>query len=232
MKKYALIFLFVLNGSVFANTQTLQQGIAAYHSGNFQVAKNIFQKLANDGNAEGLHMLASLYFQGHGVKKDIFKSIELFHAAAEKDYPAALANLGVIYQEGRFVEANKPLSFQYFFRAAKLGNKLAMFNTAQNYRKGQGVERNYKEAAFWYKVLAKRGDIFAQNEYGLLYAHGQGVPLDYVEAYAWISMSAESGNKQAIKNKAQLLSILNAKDKLRAIKLAEKYKSKYQRNGR
>ena len=67
----------------------------------------------------------------------------------------------------------------------------------------------------------------AQNEYGLLFAQGQGVPLDCVQAYAWIDMPASSGEPQALKNRAQLMQILDASALQRARKLAAEYASKY-----
>lgn len=219
--------LMILGGIALNSFAGIDEGIAAYHQGKFEIAYKEFSAASKSGDATGQHLLASLYYQGQGVKQDIQKSVDLFKKAANQNYLPSIANLGVMYMEGTGVEQSYSEAFNYYKKAAELGDLQSIFNVGQFYRKGAGVEQNNEKAAHWYRLAAERGSLGAQNEYGLLFAQGQGVPLDYIQAYAWINMPAEAGDGQAIKNRAQLLQILNEQDELKAKKLAAEYKSKY-----
>lgn len=89
------------------------------------------------------------------------------------------------------------------------------------------MPQSHEKAAHWYRKAAEAGSLAAQNEYGLLFAQGHGVPQDYVQAFAWIDMPANAGDPQAIKNRTQLLGILDAKGQAAARKLAAEYAAKY-----
>jgi tetratricopeptide (TPR) repeat protein len=79
---------------------SINEGIAAYNSGNYAVAFKEFNAAAKDGNAVGKHLLASLYYQGHGVERNLEKAVSLFKEAAEANYPPSLANLALMYSIG------------------------------------------------------------------------------------------------------------------------------------
>jgi TPR repeat protein len=52
------------------------------------------------GNVQAIHYLASLYFQGLGVPKNVEKAFNLFNQSAQKGYAPSLANLSIMYYEG------------------------------------------------------------------------------------------------------------------------------------
>jgi TPR repeat protein len=91
----------------------LDAGVKAYNQGDYKTATREFTAAAEARDPAGLHLLASLYYQGHGVAKDLPRAIELFTAAAEKGYRASQANLGLMYQTGNGVTRNieKAISF-------------------------------------------------------------------------------------------------------------------------
>lgn len=204
-----------------------EAGILAYNDGNYAEAFKQFDAAARTGDPAGQHLLASLYYQGHGVTQDVPKAVELFTAAAQAGFPPSLANLALMYASGDGVAQDIAQSLAYGRQAAEAGDGQSQFNLAQAYRKGDGVPQDYAEAAFWYKQAAEAGSLSAQNEYGLLYAQGQGVELDYVQAYAWIAMPAEAGSAQSIKNRDQLLEILTPSQQQAARALAAEYAAQY-----
>jgi len=205
----------------------INDGIAAYNSGNYAVAFKEFSAAANQGNAVGKHLLASLYYQGQGVERDLRKAVSLFKEAAAANYPPSLANLALMYSNGDGVPADQKVAFQYGHKAAEAGDVQSQFNLAQAYRKGSGVPQDYEKAASWYRKAAEAGMPQAQNEYGLLFAQGQGVPLDYVQAFAWIDMPASAGDPQSVKNRTQLLTILDTAQQNMARQLAAEYAKRY-----
>jgi len=205
MKRLAPIFLLSLTMHTYADLQT---GIAAYNSGDYETARKEFQAAADRSDPMGLHLMASLYYQGHGVDRDLSRAVELFTAAAEKGSRPSQANLGLMYQNGDGVERDMDKAISYFEAASKQGDLQSAFLLGQIYRKGDGVQADQTKAASYYRKAAEQGHVPAANEYGLLFAQGHGVKLDYVEAYGWIAYSAKAGNGQAAKNLAQLTEIL------------------------
>lgn len=221
MKSIAILIMISVNLLAGIN-----EGIDAYHKGDFKAAFTIFKSEA-EKNAAGKHLLASMYYQGYGVEKDINKALKLFEQAANENYRPSIANLGVMYAHGDGVKQDYKKAHSYYLKAAKLGDTQSAFNLGQFYRKGAGVEKNNEQAAHWYKIAAERGYLPAQNEYGLMFAQGHGVKLDYITAYAWINMPAEAGHVQATKNRKQLLELLSSEDKKKAQKLATEYVKKF-----
>ena len=204
-----------------------EAGILAYNDGNYAEAFKQFDAAARTGEPAGQHLLASLYYQGHGVTQDVPKAVELFTAAAQAGFPPSLANLALMYASGDGVAQDMAQSLAYGRQAAEAGDGQSQFNLAQAYRRGVDIAQDFEQAAYWYRMAAESGSLSAQNEYGLLYAQGQGVELDYVEAYAWIAMPAEAGDGQAIKNRDQLLEILTPAQLVEAQALAAEYASLY-----
>lgn len=226
MQKFIFLLGLIVSLPSFAS---LNDGIAAYNSGNYSKALKEFNASAKAGDPAGKHLLASLYYQGHGVERDLKKAVALFSEAAKTNYPPSLANLALMYSIGDGVPKDSKLAFEYGLRAAESGDIQSQFNLAQSYRNGVGVERDYLKASYWYRKAAEAGSLQAQNEYGLLFAQGHGVALDYIQAFAWIDMPASAGEPQSIKNRDQLLSILTSEQQQQARKLAALYSKKYGR---
>jgi TPR repeat protein len=225
MKRLSTLFFGIaMSLSVSAS---INEGIAAYNKGNYAVALKEFSAAANEGNAVGKHLLASLYYQGHGVDRDLTKAVALFKEAAAVNYLPSLANLALMYSTGDGVPVDQKVALQYGQRAADAGDLQSQFNLGQAYRQGSGVPRDDEKAAFWYRKAAEAGLPQAQNEYGLLFAQGHGMPLDFIQAFAWIDMPASAGDPQAQKNRAQLLTILDSSQQAQARKLATEYARQY-----
>lgn len=225
MRRTAIFLLGALMAT--AGHASVEVGIFAYNAGDHAAAFKEFSAAAESGDPAGIHLLASLYYQGHGVDKDLSKAVELFLKAADAGYPPSLANLALMYSSGDGVPQDMSKAIEFGRKAAEAGDLQSQFNLAQAYRKGAGVTQDLALAARWYKQAAEAGYAPAQNEYGLLFAQGQGVPLDYIQAYAWIDMPANAGNEWALKNRAQLLQILTPQQQEKARALAKEYAQQY-----
>src|SRR5271163_4306109 len=77
------------------NADRLEDGIAAYERGDFSAALQLFQPLAERGDASAQCNLGLMYEQGRGV------ALQWHRMAAEQRNPEAQFNLGVMYEEGR-----------------------------------------------------------------------------------------------------------------------------------
>src|SRR5665213_1835782 len=86
--------------SVFAGTAVagpLEDGEAAYQSGNFAAAFQLLNPLAAQGDAEAQYDLGCLYENGEGVPQDAAQAVAWFAAAAARGKTPAEAILGVMY---------------------------------------------------------------------------------------------------------------------------------------
>lgn len=193
----------------------INSGIEAYNKGNYSVAYAEFEIASKAGDAFGHHLLASLYYQGHGVEKSIPNAVALFERAASQGYAPSHANLGLMYHSGDGVELNSKKALFHYSEAAKTGDFQSSFNLGQIFRKGwHDVAPSYGKAASYYRFGAEYGHIPSVNEYALMFAQGQGVPNDFVESYAWMQYAAERGDPSAVKNLEQLVEILEDQGKL------------------
>lgn len=194
----------------------INSGIEAYSEGNYSVAYTEFKNTSESGDAFGHHLLASLYYQGHGVEKSIPMAVLLFERAASQGYAPSHANLGLMYHSGDGVELNSEKALFHYNEAAKTGDFQSSFNLGQIFRKGwHDVTPSYEKAASYYRFGAEYGHLPSVNEYALMFAQGQGVPNDFVESYAWMQYAAERGDPSAIKNLAQLVEALKKQGKLK-----------------
>lgn len=195
--------------SVVTAQAGIEDGIIAYNEGDYATAKKEFQAAADAEDPMGVHLLASLYFQGHGVKKDLKRAVELFTRAAEKGMRPAQTNLGIIYQSGgEGVERDILKSIEYFMAAGKQGDLQATYHLGQIFRKGDGVKQDYKKAIAYYQRAVQQGYLPAVHEYGIMCANGHGVERSLIEAYAWISYVAATGDKEAKENLAKVKAAL------------------------
>lgn len=206
---------------------SIDEGIRAYNKGDYTFSFIEFSAAAKRGEPVGKHLLASLYYQGHGVGRDLTKAVQLFREAADANYLPSIANLALMYSSGDGVPKDIKKGLEYGLKAAKAGDIQSQFNLGQAYRKGIDIQQDYSKAIYWYKLAAENGSLSAQNEYGLLFAQGLGMPIDYIQAFAWIDMPASEGNSQSIKNRDQLLQILSPMQQQDARELALEYAKKY-----
>lgn len=196
-------------------------GISAFNNGDYAAALDEFKKASDTGEAAGTHYLASMYYQGKGVKRDLDRAVQLFLQAATKDFVPSLANLGLMYHRGDGVKQDLEKALSFYRKAAQKGDLQSAFNLGQMYRKGEGVAADNTEALRYYRLAAERGYVPAANELGLMYVQGQGVKADYIEAYGWLEFASNSGDESAGKNLEQLKEILGEKGLDRAEARAE-----------
>ena len=98
-------------------------GYAAYKSGYYQRAMDLWLPLAEAGDARAQEFVGILHEEGHGVPKDVGKAIEWYELAAASGDMAAQYNLGRIYLEGKLVEQDVERAHELLRRAAEQGDE-------------------------------------------------------------------------------------------------------------
>lgn len=97
----------------------LQRGIDAMTQGDFKMALEIFEKMAQSGDPEALYRLGELYEEGHGVKQDYNEAARLYEQSAEKGHTNAQINLGSLYYSGNGLPQNFQEAAKWYRRAAE-----------------------------------------------------------------------------------------------------------------
>src|SRR5262245_57293994 len=79
----------------------LDEGVAAYTSGDYATALKEFRELADQGNPDGQYFLGFLYHNGFGVKANQAEALKWFEKAAEQGDGRSQYYAGIIYATGK-----------------------------------------------------------------------------------------------------------------------------------
>ncbi|MEI9902762.1 MAG: hypothetical protein WDN06_01345 [Asticcacaulis sp.] len=75
-----------------------QQAKAAYVANDFSKAAELYQRAADQGDAEAQsRSLGTMYYKGEGIPKDPAKAAQLLQKAADQGIAEAQSNLGAMY---------------------------------------------------------------------------------------------------------------------------------------
>ncbi len=123
-------------------------------------------KTAEHDVLEAQRLLALMYKEGRGVKRNLEKAIQLYEAIANQNDVDAMLALGVIYGYRQSEVFNYSIALEWFTKAAEEENDRAQLVVAIMYEKGLGTEKNLLKAAGWYEKAAKNGSKEAKEWLG------------------------------------------------------------------
>ncbi len=106
----------------------------AYDSGEFQLAADIYKRLAKTGHARAQNDLGFLYSVGQGVPQDFETAASWFHKAARQGHAPALMHLAAIYVAGRGVAQSSVEAHKYYSLASLLTKKPNLRHIASSRR--------------------------------------------------------------------------------------------------
>jgi len=183
----------------------LKEGLAAFESGDYELAYSQLNPMAESGVALAQNTVGRMHLLGQGVPKNPDKALILFRKAAKQGLPNAKNNIGVMYASGNTVPQDYKQAFVWIREAADQGFALAMNNLADMYENGAGVKPNRAEANKWRKKAQDIGitvnstpvtiETVGKKEYekGLAYYYG----WDFVRAAEWFQLAATKGHPEA-----------------------------------
>ncbi|MCF8501279.1 MAG: hypothetical protein K9H11_12495 [Rhodospirillum sp.] len=108
-----------------ANRDPMTAATAAAQAGNFTLAAQLLEPLAEKDDPLALYNLAVLYAAGQGVPRDPQRAFQLTERAARKGFVSAQNNLGVMYLKGIGVMPDKEQALHWLNVAAANGHPLA-----------------------------------------------------------------------------------------------------------
>ena len=141
----------VLAGPLFAQG-SLEGGLAAYRSGDYAKAIELWRPLAEKGDAEAQYRIGTLFAEGRGVQRNDETAVTWFRRAAEHGNAMAQYNLGASYAGGVGVAQNDAEAAKWFRRAADQGMPYAELNLGLLYAAGRGVPQDNVEAMTWLQI--------------------------------------------------------------------------------
>ena len=115
---------------------------AAQEAGNYELARQSFERAASLGCPDCLSRLAYIYDEGIGVEVDKSRAMRLYKQAWRRGSHVAPTNIAILYRE----EGRSRLMFQWFMRAANANDGDAMVELAKCYLHGTGVRRSAQNA--------------------------------------------------------------------------------------
>ncbi len=96
---------------------------AEFKMGRYPEARQVWETLAQAGNAEARFHLAILAEDGLGEPADLAKAQRLYHQAADNGNVKAQYRLGVLYSDGSRWPADLPLARHHLQQAAAQGDR-------------------------------------------------------------------------------------------------------------
>jgi len=130
----------------------VDEGMAAYQSGDYAKAVQLWRPLAENGDVTAQYRLGIMYAEGKGVAQDDKESFKWFQRAGEKGNAAAQYNVGASYAGGIGVAKDDAEAVKWFRRAAEQGMPYAQLNLGLLYAGGHGVPQNNVEAMTWFQL--------------------------------------------------------------------------------
>lgn len=141
--------------SVSLQAQTFGDGVAAYATGRYDQAIEIWGALAHGGNADAAYRLGLLHEQGGSADADPAVAADWYRHAAEAGHGAAAHALANLLAEGKGVEKDALAAFEWYRRAAEAGYGRAQFHLGRLYMEGTLVEKDAATAYSWFARAAE-----------------------------------------------------------------------------
>lgn len=108
---FACVWLFVLAGP--SSADSLSDALHAFDEGHHATAAKLFKPLAEKGNSIAQFKLATMYYSGKGVPKNIREALRLYRLSAEQGHVVAQSNLATMYYLGKGVSRDFVLAHMW-----------------------------------------------------------------------------------------------------------------------
>lgn len=90
---------------------------------NYDKAFELYEKAAQQGNAEAQYNLGVMYYSGDGAIQNYMQARKWFEKAAIQNYADAQFSLGVINEDGEGVSQDMAIAKEWFSKSCDNGNK-------------------------------------------------------------------------------------------------------------
>ena len=116
---------------------------------------NLLQNAARKNDVQAICGLATWYYYGRYVNKDLKIALKLARRAALLGSAEAMHYVAVMTERGEGLPEDATMAFNYYTAAAILGDKAAIYEVSRMLRLGVGTSKNLSLS----KILAKEAQI-------------------------------------------------------------------------
>ena len=167
-------FLLCVVFPFISNADQLEDANTAIESKDYKKAFELFQPLAEEGNAEAQTRLGALYVNGQGVEQDLDKGLSWIMKAATQGYETA-----------------RKIAFKLCLDLVNQGDTTVMYNLGNMCLNGWGGEYDPNVCMGWLENAGKIGHEKSSNMLAKIYTEGTyGITPDEKKATYWRNLSA------------------------------------------
>ena len=149
--------------SPMLQAEGLLEASDAFDRGEFVTALELYDVLAQDGDAQAQYRVGMMYEQGLGTDPDAKIAANWYAQAAEQNSPEGLAALSALHLKGAGVIQNFKESVRLNQQAAALGYAPAQYSLGVAYANGVGTFRDPVKAHMWFNIAAANGNNVASK---------------------------------------------------------------------
>lgn len=156
--------------SVSPSLAGVQEGIEAYESGDYDVARKYFEESAVE--SESQFYLGLLHETGNGAVKNYSMALGWYQRAAGANNVEAQIKLANMYENGLGAPRNIEKAGKWYARAAKNGDVVSQARYGLMLLNGYGMPRDIYAAANWFRRAAEGGHTESQSRLDKLQRQG------------------------------------------------------------
>jgi TPR repeat protein len=166
------------------------------------------KKAADAGLPNAQYTMGDVLLRGKGVKQDQRAAVGWYEKASANGHAEARFKLAALYYAGIGVERNIPKSLALYRASAEAGHPEALTTMGVFYFNGRVFKKSEVKARDWWIKAAYAGEVNAMVFLARIYHNSTQLPRDYPRAYVWYSLAAERGDKQAAKERKDLMRVI------------------------
>ncbi|MCA8895519.1 MAG: sel1 repeat family protein [Amphiplicatus sp.] len=110
-----------------------------------------------NGDHRATYALATWYFYGHHLDKDIKRAVRMMKVAASANVPDAMYDLAIMYETGEGVGKNRRKAFLLYVGAALRGEKQSVYEISRCLWYGIGTAKDRELSEVWRLRAAELG---------------------------------------------------------------------------
>ena len=221
---FALIFTSTFLTSL-AHGTSLQEAKIAIEAKNYKKAYEIYQALADEGDAKAQYNLGLMYASGDGVKYDANQAASWYKKSADQGYKEAQYALAVMIFNKELETLDYTQAVKWYQAAAAQGHIKSQENLGMLFYRGDAIEQDINSSIYWFQLAANQNSSEAQQYLAYIYSNG-AVPEDLVKAGMWMMLSAENPDTRHLNKRKNLLKFLMSKMTPEQITLARELTKK------
>ena len=166
----------------------------AFQRGMYLTAFNLALPRAQEGDAAAQTLIAELYEQGLGIKRDTVKAAEWYQIAANSGNREAKFALAVKLLAGKDLKPDQERGFDLMKQAAEDGHPLAMYNYANHIISRRPTSAGYRQALPFLERAAEYRNGDAYYALSQIYREGltDGIQRPKI-GREWLVRAAQAG---------------------------------------